>query len=159
MTRRHLIHVLLITLIIGLTSARVASACSPTVWVYDAAQLPSCVTLMSSGVHDFDVYNDCPDSLTLAVSGCPTCTVPDTIPPDDVGTLSFGAPPDPEGSSIDVDWDSGDASGSAAFSLPINRCPGPNGCSAVPGSPTGAAWALVTLLALSGLRRARRPRR
>ena len=159
MTYRPLVQVLLLTVILLASSTGVASSCAPTRWIYDATELPSCVTLMTSGVHDFEVYNDCPDSLTLSVSGCPTCTVPETIPPEDVGTLGFGGPPDPEGSTIDVDWDTGDTSGSAAFTFPTNRCPQGDGCTVAPGTASGAPWAFALLLALGCLWRSRRARR
>jgi subtilisin family serine protease len=158
MIRRHLVHVLLFTLLVLVTGARVASACARTEWLYDSAELPACVTLVPAGVHDFEVYNDCPDSLTLDASSCPMCTVPGAIPPDDVGVLGLGGEPEQEGDAVEIGWDTGGTSGSASFTLPINRCPGGDGCVAAPGTSSSAPW-FALLLALGCLWRSRRARR
>lgn len=161
MTRRNFIHALLLTLLFVATTTRVASACQRLDWVnYDG--LPSCVTLLHGGeAYAFDVLNGCQDEMTLTSSVCPGCVSPDPIPPGETGEVSFGRPPY-EGETIDIDWEAGDTSGSAAFSFPP-LCPETNtlgdGCAAAPGSSSAAPWALVTLLAFSGLRRARRARR
>ena len=158
--RRHLVHALFLAPLLAFTTTTVASACQPLDWVnYDG--FPSCVTVLGGQeAYAFEVLNGCPDELTLASSDCPSCVSPDPIPNGDRGEIAFGGPPD-EGESVDIDWEAGDTSDSAAFSFPP-LCPETHalgdGCAAAPGSSSSAPWALAILLAVGARLRSRRAR-
>jgi len=160
MSYRNVTPVLLLTLLLETTAVSVASACARTEWVYDATAFPSCVTLTRSGVHGFEVRNDCADELTLTTSSeCSICALPAPIPAGEVDLLDLGGQPAVDDDTVEIDWQSGATSGTASFSFPINRCPGQEGCSATPGTSTSLAWSLPALLGAAALCRRRVRRR
>lgn len=160
MSCRDLTHTLLLGLLLATAPVSVASACAPTQWLYDTADLPSCVTLVRAGVHGFEVRNDCPDALVLTTtSDCPLCALPEPIPAGEVDLLDLGGPPAVQNDTVEVGWETGATTGIISFSFPINRCPGSDGCVAAPGASSGAFGALALVLGSLGVRRSRRASR
>jgi len=149
-----------IGVLIGLAPSGVAHACSPSGWndLESDAGLPTCVDLDLGAEGEIEIDNACSNDLVLAAMGCSTCTVPGVIAAGESGIIELGSPQ--ADALVEIDFESGAASGAIGFEYRYNPCPNDSGdgCTVASVKPSSAPslWAAVLLcVALLGIAGAR----
>ena len=126
-----------------------ARACDRTGWVYDPEDVTDCVDVSYVLAGQFEFANHCTTELTLAVPDCEHCTVPATIASGQSGTLVMEALPTRERDGlVDLEWQTGDTSGTLTFTFPVNACPEMNACVVELGSTSRWPWTPLAALGL-----------
>jgi len=152
------IHIWLLIMLVGVTTANDAKACPRTGWELDDTYGSDCVTVNRVGTTSFEIVNDCAESLTLSFSGCTTCNVPESIDAGDVALAGFAEYPT-ESTTLYVSWEAAGISGGTSLGFTASECPDGAGCSAVPPRPSGLQVGCLVLPILAVFVRRRRVRR
>lgn len=163
MSRRALTALPLASALLTLLTVDAAHACDRTSWIYDPVDVTSCVDVSYVTVGQFEFANHCADALTLSAPDCEDCTVPGTIAPGQSGTLVLDPEPTREADGIvDLEWQTGDTSGTLTFTFPVNACEGWSNSSCVVASRNAEGWSWAPLaagLVLLAVRRRSRTRK
>lgn len=141
MSRRVLGALALAAALLTLLAVDAARACDRTSWEYDPVDVTACVEVSYVTVGQFEFANHCTDALTLSAPDCEDCTVPGAIAPGQSGTLVLDPEPTREADGIvDLEWQTGDTSGTLTFTFPVNACAGWSNSSCVVTSRSEVGW-------------------